>query len=826
MARDALRSRGRNTVKPINYFFKMAEINNVQGEGLSFSLIKESVDLLEWEILKTHISTFASTSMGKNSILESEIPSNFEESKKLMDETIEMSKLENEFKEYINFGGVYDIKKRIEVTSKGGIITSLELLEIAETISSARRLKTIINDAELRPILSSTLEKLVDHNQIEKILKSSIEDNGRISDSASEELYRLRQKLISIKNDRRKILDKSISSYSQFLQDSTIGDRLGRPVLALKAQYIKNIKGIIHDSSSSGNTIFIEPEAVVSKGNQIASINARISKEEFKLLRQWSKIISDNRESLILNSNILLTIENALTRSRYSDWIGGNPPLFVNDESIELTGFTHPLLIWEHKKNDSREPKAIDFFINNKIKVVTITGPNTGGKTAALKGLGIAVLMSKMGIFIPSNERPKISFYKYIFADIGDEQSLENNLSTFSGHISRIKKILDAISCKDGLSIVLLDEIGSGTDPVEGTALAISLLKEFADKSDLTMATTHYGEIKALKYKDARFENVSVGFDEESLKPSFTLNWGIPGRSNALSIARRIGLENRIIKIASNHLKSKETENINRIIKGLEEQRVRQQNAAEEAAALIARTELLYEELNRNYEYQKANAKEFQARERKKLTKLINQAKLEVVELIEKLRNKDANGEDSRKIGNRLKELEKEFLLQDKNKIENTSWRPKIGELIKIKALNSQGKIIDSDEKGLTFTVNCGSFNSLISINDLEGINGEKPLINKSKIRVKAINDSYSSAKVRTSSNTLDVRGLRVHEAEIVIEEKMRKFHGPLWIIHGIGTGKLKKGLKSWLSKLDYIDKIEDAEPSEGGSGCSIVWIK
>jgi len=371
-----------------------------------------------------------------------------------------------------------------------------------------------------------------------------------------------------------------------------------------------------------------------------------------------------------------------------------------------------------------------------------------------------------------------------------------------------------------------LDEIGSGTDPVEGTALAISLLKEFADKSDLTMATTHYGEIKALKYKDARFENVSVGFDEESLKPSFTLNWGIPGRSNALSIARRIGLENRIIKIASNHLKSKETENINRIIKGLEEQRVRQQNAAEEAAALIARTELLYEELNRNYEYQKANAKEFQARERKKLTKLINQAKLEVVELIEKLRNKDANGEDSRKIGNRLKELEKEFLLQDKNKIENTSWRPKIGELIKIKALNSQGKIIDSDEKGLTFTVNCGSFNSLISINDLEGMNGEKPLIKKSKIRVKAINDSYSSAKVRTSSNTLDVRGLRVHEAEIVIEEKMRKFHGPLWIIHGIGTGKLKKGLKSWLSKLDYIDKIEDAEPSEGGSGCSIVWIK
>tara|TARA_Y100000589_G_scaffold169824_1_gene161422 strand:- start:2977 stop:5391 length:2415 start_codon:yes stop_codon:yes gene_type:complete len=804
----------------------MAELKNFKEEKLSDSLTNQAIELLEWPILRSHISEFSSTPMGKKAILAAEIPSSLNEAQNLLNETLEMSNLENKFNEYINFEGVYEITKSVELCAKGGIINTIDLLEIADTISSFRRLKRIIFDLELRPILSSFLDSLIDHNQIEKILKRGIENNGRISDFASDKLNDLRQKFNLLKSSRRKILDKFIINNHYLLQDSTIGDRFGRPVIAIKVNQINNIKGIIHDSSASGNTVFIEPEVIVAKGNEINSLKARITKEEFQLLKKWSKIISDNSNSLISNSNIILRIENALTRSRYSNWIGGKPPKFDNDLSITIKGFTHPLLIWEHKKNNSKVPKSIDFLIDNKTKVIAITGPNTGGKTAALKGLGIALLMAKSGLFIPSSEAPKISFYKYIYADIGDDQSLEHNLSTFSGHISRIKKILDAISLRDGLSIVLLDEIGSGTDPEEGTALAISLLYEFAKKSDLTMVTTHYGEIKALKYKDSRFENVSVSFDEESLQPTFTLNWGIPGRSNALSIARKIGLEENIINSAFEHLKPKETENINKIIRGLEEQKIKQQNAAEEAAALIARTEILYEEIDKNYKYQKLKAKEFQAKERENLTKLINQAKIEVINLIEKLRNKDASGEDSRKIGIRLKELEKQYSSQEKKYERDSTWCPQIGELIKIKSLNSHGKIIDMDDKGLSFTVNCGSFNSLLSIDDLEGLNGEKPFTPKSKISINAVSENYSFSKVRTSKNTIDVRGLRVHEAEIVIEEKMRKFHGPLWIIHGIGTGKLKRGLKLWLSKLDYIDKIEDAEPSEGGSGCSIAWIK
>ena len=804
----------------------MSILNNTDKNYLSKYLSNESEELLEWHTLKKQLSSFSSTSMGREAILEIEIPENLDITKRFLQETVEINNLEKENDQKLDFKGIFDIKKNITICAKGGILNSIDLLQIADTIASSMRLKKIIFNLEVRPLLSSIVNKIIDHSQLEKILKSGIENNGRITDSASEKLYELRKKLKCIKDERRKILELYIQKNSSYLQDTIIGDRYGRPVLPIKVNYMNKVKGIIHDSSSSGNTIFIEPEAVIPKGNQIASVNAKIASEEYKLLKEWSKIIRDNEKTLVITSNILLQIENALTRSRYSDWIKGHPPEFDHNFTINITGFRHPLLIWESKKNNSINLTSINFYIDKEVKVVSITGPNTGGKTAALKGLGIAILMSKIGLFIPSSKIPIIPFFSFVYADIGDDQSLQGNLSTFSGHIKRIKNILDVLENKKGLSIVLLDEIGSGTDPEEGTALALSLLQEFSNKSDLTIATTHYGELKALKYKDPRFENVSVSFDEDSLKPTYSLNWGIPGRSNALSIAERIGLNPLIINAAVEQMKPKETENINKVIKGLEEQRERQQNAAEQAAALIARTEILYDELNRNYQIQKSKAFEFEAKEKEKLTKSIKKAKSEVVKLIERLRDKKATGEDSRKIGIRLKEIENQFFTEEKITEENSSWQPKLGEMIRIKSLNSKGKIIALDEKSQSFTINCGSFNSILPISDLEGINGEQPNIPKSKILINTETDNYSYSTVRTLKNTIDVRGLRVHEAEIVIEEKIRRFHGPLWIIHGIGTGKLKKGLKSWLLKLDYVEKIEDASSSEGGSGCSIVWIK
>ena len=803
----------------------MIEKSYYKNSSAHRSLSEESISLLEWDNLKMQISSFASTKMGENAILDFEIPTEYEISRRLLQETIEINELEKKLDKFISFSGVFDISKNIEICSKGGVINSSELLEIAETISAAKDLKKILLDFEQRPFISSFLNRLIDHNQIEKILKIGIESNGRISDRASQKLANLRQELLSKKSERRLLVDKFIQKNINYIQDTIIGDRYGRPVLAIKVQFAEKFKGIIHDSSASGNTIYLEPESIVFKGNKIASMEARVAGEEFKLLKEWSQIIRDNDKSLINMSEILLRTENALTRSRYSNWIGGNAPIVENNPIVSLIGFSHPLLIWENKKKEAPKPVSIDFHINRNTKVVAITGPNTGGKTVALKGLGIALLMARSGLFIPSIKNPIIPFCPNIFVDIGDDQSLEGNLSTFSGHILRIRNILESLNNKNGLSVVLLDEIGSGTDPSEGTALAIALLKEFATLSDITLATTHYGDIKALKYSDNRFENVSVAFDEESLKPRYTLNWGIPGRSNALSISKRIGIDERILNEAANYLKPKEVENINNIIKGLEDERIKQQNSAEEAAELIARTEILHDEIKNNYEFQKINAEKIQESERQKLSKHIKAAKKEVINLIKKLKDQNANGEDSRLIGIRLKEIETEHLTQT-NINKKISWSPKIGDFIKIKSLNSTGQIMDIDQKARSFDVKCGSFRSTLLINEFEGLNGEKPNFKNSKIQINSVREDFSFSKIRTNRNTIDVRGMRVHEAEIIIEEKIRKFHGPLWIVHGIGTGKLKKGLRIWLSGLNYVDKVEDAANNEGGAGCSIAWIK
>ena len=803
----------------------MKENNHPKYSHPNRSISDESINLLEWDTLKTHLSSFASTKMGKRAILGFDIPSEFEVSKRLLNETIEINDLENQLEKSISFSGVFDITRNIEICSKGGVIGSSDLLEIAETISVARKLKKILLDFEKRPFISSFTKNLSENSNIEKILKNGIESNGRISDRASNKLADLRREVLSRKSERKILIDNFIQRNLSFIQDTTIGDRFGRPVLAIKVQFVEKFKGIIHDSSSSGNSIYFEPENVVSKGNKIASLEAMVTGEEFKLLQKWSNIISDNCENLIAMSGILLRLENALTRARYSKWIGGKIPIFEKNPIVSLIGFSHPLLIWENKKKGASVPVAVDFHITRNIKVVAITGPNTGGKTAALKGLGLALLMARAGLFIPSKNNPTIPFCPNIFVDIGDDQSLEENLSTFSGHISRIKRILESLDNKNGLSIVLLDEIGSGTDPLEGTALAIALLKEFADKSDITLATTHYGDIKALKYSDPRFENVSVAFDEESFKPKYILNWGIPGRSNALSISKRIGLDERILNEAANYLKPKEVENINNIIKGLEEEKIKQQKSAEAAAELIARTEILHDQLKENYEFQKLNAEKIQENERYKLSKHIISAKKEVINLIKKLRDKNADGDDSRLIGNRLKAIEQEHL-SHKNIEKAISWNPQVGDFIKIKSLNSIGQITDLDKKGEFFEVTCGSFRSTLTLNDFEGINGEKPNLKTTKIEINSSREDFSFSKIRTSKNTIDVRGLRVHEAEVIIEDKIRKFHGPLWIVHGIGTGKLKKGLRTWLSGLNYVDKIEDAATNEGGPGCSIAWIK
>ncbi len=785
----------------------------------------ESLNLLEWPTVCSHLSTFAITQQGRKKCTSFDLPLDVSLSQELLCQTLEIGSLDSTLDGGISFQGIHDLENILLICSKGGIATGEDLIKVAETLRAARKLRKLIFDPLIRPRLSELLLRIATLPELQTLLEFGLDEGGRIADRASTKLSELRRHRNSICLQRKDILQDIIRKYSGLLQDNIVSERYGRPVLAFKAGTSDQIKGMVHDSSASGNTIFVEPQAVILIGNRLAQIDSQISDEERRLLANWSNQVGMNTNVITHLGEILLEIEFSLARARYSKWLDGVPAILEEDENtfFKINDFRHPLLVWNdfHERKNTVIPTSFD--VSPDLRVVAITGPNTGGKTVALKSIGLAALMAKSGLLLPCTGSPKLPWCKNILADIGDEQSLQQSLSTFSGHIRRICRILDAISFCPGTTLVLLDEVGAGTDPTEGTALAMALLKIMADRARLTIATTHFGELKALKYSDSRFENASVSFDSETIKPTFHLKWGIPGRSNAIEISKRLGLDAEVIKNAQKFINPESVDNVNRVIQGLEKQRERQQSAAEDAAALLAKTELLHEELLNSWKKQRQQSEEFNEQGRFKLESSIREGQKEVRHLIKRLRDQNASGETARLAGQRLRQLEKDYR-GDKKTQRIRSWSPKIGDKVRLSSIGKAGEIISFSDDGNQLTVLCGVFRSTVSLSEVESLDGQKAEIN-TFVKVQTSNGRKNFSLVRTKKNTLDVRGLRVHEAEGVIEEKLRNCSGALWVIHGIGSGKLKKGLRKWFDSLPYIEKVADAEACDGGAGCSVIWM-
>ncbi len=789
--------------------------------------LKETLDLLDWPLLCDQISSFATTSQGRKECKASSIPEDIETSRRYLAETLEVTALDDETEGGISLNGVHDLEKILLRCLKGGSVSGIELLKVAETLRAARRLRRQINDPVSRPTMSKLFSKIGTLPELQRLIEFGVEDSGRVADRASELLARLRRQVLHLRVERKDILKAHLRRYASVLQDTVISERSNRPVLALKSGAVDQFLGTIHDSSASGNTVFIEPKVVIPLGNQIDALEAKILLEEQKLLRFWSSEVGENFETLQHLSMVLVKLDFALARARYGSWLGGVAPLIQEepDTKFVMDEFRHPLLVWQEVYENGAVVVPISFDVSPSLRVVAITGPNTGGKTVALKSFGLAILMAKFGLLLPCVGRPLLPWINQVLADIGDEQSLQQNLSTFSGHVIRITRILNSIATRPGSSIVLLDELGSGTDPTEGTALAIALLKTLADRVRLTIATTHFGELKALKYNDSRFENASVGFDSETIRPTYFLQWGIPGRSNALAIARRLGIDNVITDLAQEFIRNNGVDNVNNVIQGLEEQRKKQQEAAENAADLLVRTELLHEEIMGRWQEQCRDSEKFQNKGRRELELSIREGQNEVRKLIRRLRDDSADGELARSTGKKLKHMESIYN-QDKIRKTHNDWIPKEGDRVRLSAIGKAGEVIEVSEDGLHVTVMCGVFRSVVELNDIESLDGQKPSSPKSVVKIKTTIPLGSSTTVRTKRNTIDVRGLRVHEAEALVEEKLRNIAGPLWIVHGVGTGRLKRGLLEWLEDLDYVEKITSADQCEGGQGCSVVWLK
>ena len=810
---------------------------------------QEALELLEWPRLGEHVSSFASTAGGRRLCRGLPLADSPVASQRRLCETSELLALDGLSEGGLSFQGVADLSHTLPICAKGGVAGAEELLAVATTLAAARRLRRQIDDPELRPITTTLVEGLRTLPELEQRLRFCIEESGRVADRASPPLGQLRQQIAGARAERRDRLNELLRRYAALLQDSVVAERNGRPVLAVKAGAAGQLPGLVHDSSASGSTVFVEPQAVIPLGNRLRQLEGEEREAERAVLQELSGLVGQEAPALEQLQQVLLQLDFALARARYGAWLGAVRPQLEADPlaPLQLEGLRHPLLLWQERREGSRAVVPVSVRVSRELRVVAITGPNTGGKTVTLKSVGLAALMARAGLFLPCSGTPRLPWCQQVLADIGDEQSLQQNLSTFSGHVRRIARILEALpppgddplngaasAPPSGASLVLLDEVGAGTDPTEGAALAIALLRQLAGRARLTIATTHFGELKALKYDDPRFENASVAFDAETLSPTYHLQWGIPGRSNALAIASRLGLDGAVLEDAQALLAPRGEGEVNQVIAGLENQRQRQQEAAEEAAALLARTELLHEELLQRWQQQKEQSAELQEQRRQQLERSIRQGQKEVRRIIRRLRqggdvDTASLGETARRAGQRLKSLEQEHRPTPERR-EHHGWLPKVGERVRVLSLGKAGEVLALSDDGRELTVRCGVMRLNLAVTAIEGLHGEKaspPEPVKAQVQVRSRrNPASRGPEVRTERNTVDVRGLRVHEAEAAVEEQLRAANGPVWVIHGIGTGKLKRGLRDWLGSLPYVERVSDAERGDGGPGCSVIWLK
>ncbi|CAD5940179.1 Endonuclease MutS2 [Planktothrix agardhii] len=802
----------------------------------------ETLELLEWQRLCRHLSTFTATKLAAVAAQHLHIPTTPAETLQLLAQTQETYKLELR-QNGLKFEGIEDISVYLERVERHGMLSGNELLAIATTLAGARQLRRIINNHSDIPIITEFVSELRTYPELEQEIYHCIDERGDVADRASVKLGGIRGQLRSIRDRVYEILQHIIQRKSNAVQEQLITQRSDRFVIPVKASQKDVIPGIVHDSSTTGATLYIEPKSTIDLNNQLRQIQRLEKAEEDIILQELSEQIGAVKPDLERLLMIVTTLDLAVAKARYSLWLEANPPRFIDLESsedstlnsINLRQLRHPLLVWQQQHEQGFPVVPIDVIVNPKIRVVAITGPNTGGKTVTLKTIGLAALMAKVGLFIPAREPVEIPWFDQVLADIGDEQSIEQNLSTFSGHIRRISRILEAINPQTEnrfSSLILLDEVGAGTDPTEGSALAIALLQYLADHALLTIATTHFGELKSLKYEDERFENASVEFNEQSLQPTYRLLWGIPGRSNALTIAKRLGLNPEIIEKATGYV-GETSEEVNQVIAGLEAQRRQQETKAQAAGQLLKDTERLHQELAQKSANLKERERELKQIQEKAIQETLIQAKSEIAKVIHRLQQGTPTGQDTSQATEALNQIAGQYLPSKKTTPKlPPEFKPKVGDRIRIPRFGQTAEVLSEPTPEGQITVRFGMMKMTVSLGEIESLDGLKPVIPKAKEHKKepipAKETKPERPIVRTSNNTIDLRGKRTSEAESELDRMLGQIHdfGAIWIIHGKGTGQLRKGVHEFLTNHPLVERFELAPPNDGGIGVTIAYLR
>ncbi|MGY6530238.1 MAG: endonuclease MutS2 [Cyanobacterium sp.] len=823
---------------------------------------QETFRLLEWQRLCHHLSKFAATKLGAIASSHLTVPKTLGETQRLLEQTKEVYRIETSLNPNWSFSGIHDIGDALERAKLGGMLKGDELLNLATTLAGIRKLRRVIEDLEDAPTLKELVETLRTFPELEQEIHYCIDDRGEITERASPQLGEIRQKIKGLRSKIQQTLQNIIQRNGNALQEPVITQRGDRFVLPLKASHSGQITGIVHDTSTTGSTLYLEPRSIVDMGNRLQTSRGQEKREEEKILRILTEKVAEVWEELEELLAIATALDLATAKARYSLWLEGNPPEFVDfatQDNIILRQLRHPLLMWQQKKEEGSAVVPIDVLIKPDTRVVAITGPNTGGKTVTLKTIGITALMAKVGLYIPAKDPVQIPWFEQVLADIGDEQSLEQNLSTFSGHIRRIIRIMDALQAPKSTenleddspptvaqeqgenrlskSLVLLDEVGAGTDPTEGTAIAIAILKHLADHNLLTIATTHYGELKTLKYNDSRFENASVEFDDVSLQPTYRVLWGIPGRSNAIIIAQRLGLPSGVIE-DSQELAGGFSQDVNQLIGELENQRREQEEKHKQAEDLLMKTERFYQEVEAKATSLQDRERDLKSQQEQAVQKMLLDAKSQIAQVIKELQKKgNPTAQEAQQARENLEKVGDRFLTPINKSRKKVSYKPKVGERVRILSIGQTAEVLDVDETAEQLTARFGFMKMVLPFTDIESLDGkrfekEKPPKTEVKQKTPKVQTNQkapkTTARVRVEKNTVDIRGQRVHLAEPALERAIASATdlGLLWIVHGKGTGSLRSGVHEFLQRHPQVSKYEIAPRNEGGAGVTIAYLR
>lgn len=784
---------------------------------------KESYKVLEYEKIREMLAARAGSSLGKERARSLQPSTDYAEVEEQLEQTAEAVRIHAVTSP--PFGGIHDLRPLLKKIHMGAVLTLEELVDIRSTLYAMRSVKEFFKGLEIEaPTLKEWAHGIEILGQLERRLENTLDEHGSLRDDASVELRRLRTEIQTTQNRIKERVGAALRApeNQKYFQEAIVTLRDERYVIPVKAEYRRFFPGIVHDQSATGATLFVEPMAIVELNNDVKQLVLSEQHEVERILRDLSRQIGGQQDILQENLSVLADFDFTFAKAKLAEDMDAQQPVMNREGRAHLRQARHPLI-----PRDRVVP--IDIELGDAYTMLLITGPNTGGKTVSMKTFGLLVLMAQSGCFLPAAPDSTLPVYQNIYADIGDEQSIEQSLSTFSAHMTHIVDILSKVEADD---LVLVDELGAGTDPEEGAALAMAILERLLAVKAATVATTHYSELKTFAYTREGIENACVEFDVKSLRPTYRLLIGIPGASNAFAISRRLGLSEAIILRAQQLVKEDHAQ-FEHVVNELEREKLVYEQHNAELAERQQRVTRLEQKVEAAKEDLSKRKGELIRKAREQSAALVRRTRREAEDIIDSLKKQyDDQGIHARQqaIQEARKRLEEASsaarpgIMGQKHLGQKVDAKKlMVGDIVYLPKLDQKGTVVEIS--GRDVTVQLGSLRTTQKAASCRFLSHAE--------KEKSAKSNATGGFLRKTahvSREIDIRGLMVNEAEVVvgkfIDDAQMAGLTQILVIHGKGTGALRKGIHEYLKRHRSVDHFAFADLDEGGSGATVVFLK